>query len=130
MDKKKMQLGMNPSTASGRLVKDLLWNYIVKCGDNKCHKCGEEMSRETFSIEHVVPWLDSENPTELFFDIGNISYSHLVCNISSARKTNKVYETGEEKLEAKRRNDRNFYNNLDASERKRRRNEKYRRTGN
>lgn len=86
-DKKKMQLGMNPSTASGRLVKDLLWNFVETTGQSACCKCGEPMSRETFSIEHVTPWLDSDDPVGLYFDIQNISYSHLKCNIEDARKT-------------------------------------------
>lgn len=88
--KKAQQLGMNPSTASGRLVKDLLWNYIVKSNDNKCHQCGEEMLRENFSIEHITPWLDSENPPELFFDLNNVSFSHLNCNRAAARSVNKL----------------------------------------
>lgn len=84
--KKSDQLGMNASTASGKLVKDLLWNFVVKCGQDACCKCGEKMSRETFSIEHLTPWLDSEDPVGLFFDLDNISFSHLFCNIADARK--------------------------------------------
>lgn len=84
-EKKKLQLGMNPSTASGRLVKDLLWNFIEKTGQNHCCKCGEMMSRDTFSIEHIVPWLDSEDPTGLYFNLENISYSHLICNVADRR---------------------------------------------
>lgn len=84
-DKKSKQLGMNPSTASGRLVKDLLWNFIKTTGQDACCKCGEPMSRETFSIEHVTPWLDSEDPVGLFFDVGNIGYSHLRCNVNDRR---------------------------------------------
>lgn len=85
-DKKKMQLGMNPSTASGRLVKDLLWNFVKTTGQDACCKCGEPMSRETFSIEHVTPWLDSDDPVGLYFDLENISYSHLRCNVEDARR--------------------------------------------
>lgn len=86
-DKKKEQLGMNPSTASGRLVKDILWNLIVKTKQDFCCKCNKLMTRETFSIEHVKPWLDSDNPVELYFDLNNISFSHLSCNIADARKS-------------------------------------------
>jgi len=67
MNKKKEQLGMNPSTASGRLVKDILWNYIVSSGHDECYRCGSCMTREDFSIEHKVPWLDSEDPVGLYF---------------------------------------------------------------
>ena len=44
------------------------------------------MTRETFSIEHLKPWLDSNDPVGLYFDLDNISFSHLSCNISDARK--------------------------------------------
>lgn len=84
-DKKKMQLGMNPSTAANRLVKDVLWKLIVQTNQDICCKCGEPMSRETFSIEHVIPWLDSEDPVGLYFDLENISFSHLRCNVEDAR---------------------------------------------
>lgn len=85
-DKKSLQLGMNPSTAAGRLTKDILWSLVVKTGQSACCKCGEPMSRETFSIEHVTPWLDSEDPVGLYFDLENVSFSHLRCNIADARK--------------------------------------------
>lgn len=84
-DKKKMQLGMNPSTASNRLVKDVLWKLIQQTGQSTCCKCGELMSRETFSIEHVTPWLDSSDPVGLYFDLDNVSFSHLRCNREDAR---------------------------------------------
>ena len=87
--KRAQQLGMNPSTASGRLVKDLLWNYIVNSGHNKCHQCGEEMTRDTFSIEHKIPWLDSKDPVGLYFNLENISYSHQSCNYTAARRPTK-----------------------------------------
>ena len=85
-DKKKMQLGMNPSTASHRLVKDILWELIKQTGQDLCCKCGEPMTRETFSIEHITPWIDSEDPVGLYFDLENIAFSHLSCNISDARR--------------------------------------------
>lgn len=100
-DKKTKQLGMNPSTASGRLVKDLLWSLIVETSKDSCCKCGSLMSRETFSIEHVTPWLDSDDPVGLYFDIGNISYSHLSCNRAAARSPNKKYFSAREAQDAK-----------------------------
>ncbi len=84
-NKKQEQLGMNPSTASGRLVKDLLFDFIQKEGI-KCFRCEKKMTRETFSIEHKIPWLDSENPIELYFNLDNISFSHLPCNSKAARR--------------------------------------------
>lgn len=101
-DKKKMQLGMNPSTASNRLVKDVLWKLIQQTGQDACCKCGEPMSRETFSIEHVIPWLDSEDPVGLYFDLENISFSHLRCNILDGVSKPRRYMTEEERLEGER----------------------------
>ena len=86
MDKKKEQLGMPYGTASGRLVKDILWKMIEDTDNFICLHCHKPMSRETFSIEHIVPWLDSEDPKALFFDLKNITFSHLSCN-SGARRT-------------------------------------------
>jgi len=82
--KKQTQLGMNPSTASGRLVKDILFNFIEK-SNIKCFHCNIIMNRENFSIEHKIPWLDSKNPKELYFDLNNISFSHLKCNVAASR---------------------------------------------
>ena len=101
-DKKKMQLGMNPSTASHRLVKDVLWSLIVKAEQHDCCKCGEPMSRETFSIEHLVPWLDSDDPVALYFDLDNISFSHLRCNIADARSgAPRRYESEQHRMKAR-----------------------------
>jgi len=88
MDKKKRQLGMNPSTASHRLIKDIMWDLIQKTNQDTCCKCDEIMTRENFSIEHVIPWLDSEDPIGLFFDLNNIRFSHLSCNVGARRQTN------------------------------------------
>ncbi len=101
MDVRQQQLGMNPSTASGRLVKDVLYKLVVQTGNNGCHRCGKQMTRETFSIEHKIPWLHSETPVDLYFDLENISFSHLTCNIRAARPrakplcgTNSSYASG------------------------------------
>ena len=37
------------------------------------------------SIDHKTPWLHSEDPRGLFFDIDNIAFSHKSCNYSAAR---------------------------------------------
>ena len=77
---------MHPGTASGRLLKDLLFDFITKSGLTKCYQCNGELTRETFSIDHKLPWLHSNNPIEMFFDINNIAYSHLKCNSGAARR--------------------------------------------
>lgn len=101
MSKKKAeQLGMNPSTASGKLTRDLLWHFIVLQGMDSCHRCGHKMTRDTFSTEHVISWLDSEDPVGLYFDVNNIRFSHLSCNCRASRRntpqhgTTYMYSTG------------------------------------
>ena len=114
---------MNPSTASNRLVKDILYDFVVKA-NHRCFHCGEELSRDTFSIEHKIPWLHSEDPLELFFDLGNIAFSHLRCNIGAARQPNKKYFSEEERVEAANRLSRARY--VHSPEKRR---EKYLRLG-
>lgn len=93
-ERKKSQLGMNPSTASARLVKDILWKFIRQSGEDTCYKCNKPMTRETFSIEHKTPWLNSEDPQGLFFDLDNISFSHLRCNVDSRRSRTSEAQCG------------------------------------
>jgi hypothetical protein len=44
-------------------------------------------SEKELSIEHKIPWLDSEDPKDLFFNLNNIAFSHLTCNVKAARQT-------------------------------------------
>lgn len=128
-DKKAQQLGMNPSTASGRLLKDVLFKLAVDAG-HKCFQCGELLTRESFSIEHKIPWLDSEDPQKLYFDLENIAFSHLTCNIKAARKTNKKFLTKDEKLAAERKRTKTFDSTDEAKEKRRvRRNDRFIKTG-
>ena len=127
--KKTQQLGMNPSTASGRLTKDLLFKFLIDAG-HKCHQCGEELTRDTFSIEHKKPWIDSEDPASLFFDLDNIAFSHLFCNFSAARRPHKKDLTDEERREEQRKYVLLFDRTTDAKEkRKIRRNKRFIETG-
>ena len=88
MSKKSEQLGMNPGTAYHRLRKMILWKYLCLVGDNICFQCGEEIKDiDNVSLEHMRPWLDSNDPVALFFDLDNVAFSHLKCNIAAARKT-------------------------------------------
>lgn len=124
---KQAQLGMNPSTAANKLLKDILWSFIVKNNQNFCHRCSLEMDRESFSIEHITPWLHSEDPLKLFFDISNISFSHLICNIKDGRKRpkNKDKDTPEYKNEYYKQ----YKLKQTPEERKNKRKQQYIRTG-
>lgn len=85
--KKKNQLGMSYGKASGILKKSLMFMFAKKCGFDNCFQCGEKIETlRELSIEHKIPWLDSKNPVELFFNLENVSFSHLSCNVKSSRK--------------------------------------------
>lgn len=87
-DKKAKQLGMPPGTAANKLRKSILFKLLKESKQNFCFQCGAEIeTEEELSIEHKVPYLDSEDPKKLFFDLDNIAFSHLFCNIGASRKT-------------------------------------------
>ena len=82
--KKYKQLGMPIGTASGRLKKMILFNLVIRLNENFCYQCGAEIETiEEFSIEHKTAWLD--NSPDLFWDLNNIAFSHLSCNVGAAR---------------------------------------------
>jgi hypothetical protein len=85
--KKNDQLGMSHGTAVNRLRKNIMFALILRCGLNTCHQCGEKINTPAeLSVEHKTPWLDSDDPKGLFFDLNNIAFSHLRCNCAAARK--------------------------------------------
>ena len=86
-DKKFDQLKMPIGTASARLKKNILFYLLFKHNENVCYQCNEKINTsEELSVEHKIPWIDSDDPIDLFFDINNIAFSHLKCNIGSARR--------------------------------------------
>jgi hypothetical protein len=89
---RKRQLGMNPSTASNRLNKQLLFTLGKKLDMQWCFHCGAEIeSVKEMSVEHKIPWLYSEDPVSLYFDLDNIAFSHKSCNYGAARKPTKKF---------------------------------------
>ena len=87
--KKNKQLGMSHGTASNRLRKQILFSMLQRYEEDVCFQCGEKIKRvEDLSIEHKAPWMDSEDPVGLFFDLDNIAFSHLSCNCKAGRKRN------------------------------------------
>lgn len=127
--KKAIQLGMNPSTASGRLVKDTLFNLAIATG-HKCFQCGGELSRETFSIEHKVPWLDSNDPLGLYFDQDNIAFSHLICNIKESRGGEvTIYKNKQSRVAANNSSKKRYRDKIDHESGLTNRQLQYKRTG-
>lgn len=79
---------MDVGTASSQLKKQVMFAMAEALGRNICFQCDKKInSPAAFSLEHKVPWLDSDNPKELFFDLNNIAFSHLSCNVKAARQT-------------------------------------------
>jgi len=96
------QLGMPIGTAQNKLRKLVMFQLIKKLGLNVCFQCKKEIEKsDDLSIEHKIPWLDSKNPKELFFDLNNIAFSHQSCNYSAGRHalpehgTRNMYENHE-----------------------------------
>jgi len=95
--KKREQLGIDAATASHQLRKLILFSLVQQTARDICFRCQTKIEAiEEFSIEHKMPWLDSTNPVRVFFDLDNIAFSHLKCNIAYRRKPNKKYFTDDE----------------------------------
>lgn len=83
------QLGMPFGTANAKLRKMILFNLVQRFGLDVCYRCGGKIETiETFTIEHKKAWLNV-NP-DLFWDLDNIAFSHLTCNIGAATKVRAV----------------------------------------
>lgn len=91
---KDKQLGIPFGTANGRLRKSIMFALVQECGKDTCYRCGKKIELEKdFTIDHKEDWLHSDDPAGLFFDLGNISFSHRKCNYKHSRifKGNGVY---------------------------------------
>ncbi|AXQ67738.1 helix-turn-helix protein [Bacillus phage Kioshi] len=94
--KKSEQLGMPLGTASNRLRKSIMFSLVQEAKKDTCFQCKEKITDiANFSIEHMTPWLDSEDPTGNFFSLDNIAFSHTKCNYSAARQPTSVRRGGE-----------------------------------
>ena len=77
---------MDHGTASNRLKKTLMFELAKKLDMHWCFQCAAEIEHsDDMSLEHKTPWLHSEDPKGLFFDIDNIAFSHKSCNYRAAR---------------------------------------------
>ena len=76
-------LGMYKGTAMHRLKKIIMLELAKKAGMDRCFRCKALINDVAeFSVEHIEPWL--WNDVKLFWDINNIAFSHLSCNVSAA----------------------------------------------
>jgi hypothetical protein len=87
-EKKKLKLGEPYGTARNKLIKQLLFKFVKELKLNTCYHCNREiLDIRQLSIEHKKPWLNSENPAGLFYDLENIAFSHLSCNCAASEQT-------------------------------------------
>jgi hypothetical protein len=85
-------LGMSYGAANNKLKKTLMFLLVQELGKDVCYHCGKKIENVSeFSIEHKNPWQQSENPYEDFFDLDNITFSHLYCNIAAGSRPHKKY---------------------------------------
>jgi hypothetical protein len=90
-EKKSEQLGMSYGKAGNILRKDIIFHLAHKAGMGDCFQCGKMIDDvDNFSIEHKVPWLDSEDPIGLYFSFDNIAFSHTHCNLKAKRNATTI----------------------------------------
>lgn len=77
-------LGMPLGQANFRLWKKAVWSLLEDLGRTACMRCGKPMSEQTYSIDHKEVWRGVS--ADLFWDMGNIGWSHHACNYEAARK--------------------------------------------
>lgn len=83
--KKSAILGEPAGTANAKLRKSLLFALAGRLELLNCYRCEEPIEGiEEFSIDHMDAWQGAENPRQTFFDVENIAFSHLICNIKAA----------------------------------------------
>ena len=127
---KSEKLGMPIGTARARLIKDILWKYVVLCGDDYCYRCGHQILNPLeLSIEHKNPWGISDNPLNLYFDLENIAFSHIKCNSIHGSNINRKHSTDLDRRKHQRSNEKVRRNNLPTEVRQEKRRQQYKRTG-
>jgi len=90
MNKKDEQLGTSHGAASSKLRKMLLFAFVQDVCLDACFRCGRKITKlSEFSIEHKEAWQDSDDPRGRFFDLQNIAFSHLRCNVSHTSQRSK-----------------------------------------
>jgi len=84
-DRKNQALGIPFGTACNRLRKQIMFHLVRQLGMDICFQCNTRIeSVSELSIEHKLPWLYDENPADKFFDLDNIAFSHLSCNVKAS----------------------------------------------
>lgn len=86
-EKKNLKLGMSYGKATHILRKTILFDLVKKLNLDICYRCNKNIKTiKELSVEHKKAWLNAENSVELFFDLNNIAFSHLKCNVLSSNR--------------------------------------------
>ncbi len=86
-DKDSALLGGSFHAASRKLKKLLLFRCLETLDMLVCFRCGVRITlAEELSVDHKIPWRSADDPVAVFFDLGNIAFSHLNCNSRAASK--------------------------------------------
>jgi len=95
-EKMKQMLGMSQGTAANRLRKAIMFQLVQETNKDVCYQCEKKIETlSQFSIEHMEPWQKADDPKHAFFDLNNISFSHLSCNARAGEKgKNPNYKLG------------------------------------
>lgn len=77
-------LGMPFGTAAARLRKLVMFDLVKRCGK-------EIGTADELSIEHKEGWQLRPDPIAAFFDLRDIGFSHLLCNIRAGSRPTKIH---------------------------------------
>lgn len=92
-------LGMSHGAAANRLRKMVLFRQLQKYGDNICVRCKQIIEIvDELSIEHIKPW--EGRSADLFWDLSNIDFSHMKCNLAERHTRSKEIGIRQRKIEA------------------------------
>lgn len=87
--KKSATLGMPHGTATNRLRKMILFNVLKRHNENICVRCNLLIElADDLSIEHLKAWEGVS--ADLFWDLDNVAFSHLRCNVPHSRPGPKI----------------------------------------
>lgn len=75
------KLGVKAGKALGILYKKIRFDQAVRLKEDICCRCGEKITDiDDFTIDHIEPWIHSEDPVDRFYNLDNIGYAHSKCN--------------------------------------------------
>lgn len=69
----------------------ILFSLLREMKRNVCYRCRRAITRaDDLTMDHKIPWLDSDRPKHLFFRLSNVAFSHHRCNSGHARKPHRL----------------------------------------